>query len=96
MRSRQKQSPEECRGAARAISRRRNAQRLAEMKEVTASLRAAGIKHDVRDRVDSATFRQLGTEIPTDDLRDLTGVLLGDPWPNDHRRRREANVVESA
>ena len=82
---RQKENLEDAKEAARALTRRRNAQRLAETKEVTAGLKAAGIRV-VRDHVDSTTFRQLRAEIPTDDLRDLTGMLLGDPWPNDWRR----------
>jgi hypothetical protein len=93
----QKQTPEERRESVRAISRRRNAQRVIETKETIASLRAAGIKYDVRDRVDSVTLRQRRAEIPTVDLRNLTGVLLGDPWPNDYRRRRrDANAAENA
>jgi hypothetical protein len=56
---------------------------------VTASLRAAGIRAPVRSHGDEMALRQKRAEIPTDDLRDLTGILCGDPWPNDYRRSRE-------
>ena len=63
---------------------------------MTAGLKAAGIRV-VRDQVDAITFQQLRDEIPTNDFRDLTGILSGDPWPNDHRRqRRDANLAASA
>ena len=52
-------------------------------------LRRPGIRPAFRSHGDEIALRQKRAEIPTDDLRDLTGILLGDPWPNDYRRSRE-------
>jgi hypothetical protein len=59
---------------------------------VTASLKAAGIRPAVRSHGDEVALRRRRAEIPIDDLRDLTGILLGDPWPNDYRRSREPDA----
>ena len=81
---RPKRTLEETREAGRA-SRRRNAQRLTETKEVTAALKESRIKF-IRGPVDDLKLSQLQAQFPDDDLRDLTGILMGDPWPNDQRR----------
>jgi hypothetical protein len=66
-------------GSARCAGTQSPKERRSEIKEITAGFKAAGLE-SVREAADDVKLQRLRGEVPIDDLRSLTGILMGDPW----------------